>query len=57
MTKKIDANTLEFVGKKVEKDVGGMQVTVSEDGKTRTLTEKGTNPKGQRYSATWICEQ
>jgi hypothetical protein len=45
--KRIDARTLERTDKKGEKVVATSTRVVSEDGKTMTITTKGTNPQGQ----------
>jgi len=55
--KKIDANSYELVEKKAGKEVGRWLNTASKDGKTSTLTGKGTNAKGREYNATWVYDK
>lgn len=55
--KRIDATTLEHVGKKAGKDVARGQIVVSKDGKTLTMTVKETNPKEQAFTATWVWDK
>ena len=45
--KRIDANTTETTTKKDGKGMLTSRTVISKDGKTRTLTSKGTNAKGQ----------
>src|SRR5439155_10622788 len=45
--KRIDAHTTEFMQKKAGKVVITGTRTISKDGKTMTITTKGTNAKGQ----------
>ena len=51
---KVDANTLDFVTKKGGKEVEKGRAVVSVDGKTRTVTSKGKNAKGQDTSRTSV---
>ena len=46
--KRVDANTTEFTEKKAGKVVLTGTRVVSKDGKTLTITTKGTNAKGQK---------
>src|SRR5262249_29906014 len=48
--KRIDAHTLESARKKAGKVLSTATIVVSKDGKTRTLTEKGVNAKGEKFS-------
>jgi hypothetical protein len=48
MLKRVDANTTEYTEKKAGKVVITGTRTVSKDGKTLTITTKGTNAKGQK---------
>lgn len=48
MLKRVDANSTEFTEKKGGKVVLTGTRTVSKDGKTLTITTKGTNAKGQK---------
>ena len=45
--KRIDARTTVRTDKKGEKEVATLTRVVSEDGKTMTVTVKGTNAQGQ----------
>lgn len=56
-TKKTDANTLTSVLKKGGKALGSGRILASKDGKTLTLTEKGTNPQGQDVNNTIIYDK
>lgn len=44
---KVDAHTAKVVGKKDGKVIMNQTITVSADGKTRTVATKGTDAKGQ----------
>jgi len=44
--------TLTFTAKKGTKVVNNGRVVVAADGKSRTVTQTGTNPNGQKFSAT-----
>ena len=48
--KRVDANTLEATTKRAGKVTGTGKVVVSKDGKTRTVTQTGTNAKGQKIN-------
>src|SRR6187397_3097077 len=48
--KRIDANTVEAVTQRAGKETGKTVVVVSKDGKTRTLTQTGTNAKGEKIN-------
>jgi hypothetical protein len=50
--KKIDAHTLALTNKKDGKAMLTGRITVSADGKTRTVTTSGTNAKGEKVSST-----
>ena len=52
--KRIDANTLELTNKKGGKVVVTGRVTVSADGKTRTLTASGTDATGKKVTSTAV---
>jgi hypothetical protein len=54
---KIDANTLNWVTKKAGKIAGSGQSVVSRDGKTRTVTAKGKDVKGQDTTRTSVFEK
>jgi hypothetical protein len=55
--KRINANTIETVTKKAGKPVMTTRSVVSKDGKTRTSTQKGTNPKGEKVNNTIVYEK
>lgn len=55
--KRIDANTVEFTRKRAGKVVQTGTNVVSKDGKTRTVTTKGTNAQGQQISTVAIYEK
>jgi hypothetical protein len=55
--KRIDARTLERTDKKGEKVVGTLTRVVSEDGKTMTVTLKGTNAQGQAVNNIIVWEK
>jgi len=48
--KRIDAYKIEFTRKKAGNVVATVTSVVSKDGKTRTVTEKGVNAKGEKFS-------
>jgi len=48
--KRIDANTVEATTKRAGKVMGSGKVTVSADGKTRTVMQTGTNAAGQKLN-------
>jgi hypothetical protein len=54
---RVDANTLVSTSKKGDKVVLTTRFVVSKDGKTMTITSKGTNEKGQPTSSTSIWEK
>jgi hypothetical protein len=47
--KKVDDHTLQITAKKGEKVTITGQIVVSADGKTRTVTTNGTDPKGKKF--------
>jgi hypothetical protein len=47
--KKVDDHTLQITAKKGEKVTITGQIVVSADGKTRTVTTSGTDPKGKKF--------
>jgi len=55
--KRIDANTVEFTRKKAGKVISTATIVVSKDGKTLTLTAKGVNAKGEKFSNTGVFEK
>ena len=55
--KRIDAHTLEFTAKKGSNVTLAGRVAVSADGKTRTVTTTGTDPKGGKFSATAVYDK
>lgn len=52
--KRIDDNNYENTWKKAGKPTVNAKVVVSEDGKTMTITQVGTNAKGQAVNSTYI---
>ena len=55
--KRIDARTLERTDKKGDKVVATSTRVISEDGKTMTVTVKGTNAKGQAVNNVTVWEK
>lgn len=55
--KRIDANRVESEQKKAGKVVGHTVRTVSADGKTMTLTSKGTDSKGGKYDNVMVFDR
>jgi hypothetical protein len=55
--KAIDAHTSEFTLKKGGKVVGSVHRVVSADGKTLTVSNKGTHPDGKAYDDTLVFDR
>ncbi len=55
--KRIDANAVEATTKLKGKVTGTGRVTVSADGKTRTVIQTGTNAKGEKMNNTLVYEK
>jgi hypothetical protein len=55
--RRIDANTAEYVCKKVGKEVLSGRVVVSKDGKTTTETAKGKDAKGQEVTLIFVNDK
>lgn len=55
--KRVDANTTEYTETKAGKVVFTGTRTVSKDGKTLTITTKGTNAKGQKVDDTAVYDR
>jgi hypothetical protein len=55
--KQIDDRTMEFTIKKGEKVTISGKVVVSADGKTRTATASGTDPKGKKFKSTTVYDK
>src|SRR5215831_2955363 len=55
--KRIDAYTVESTRKKAGKVLSTATRVLSKDGKTLTLTEKGVNAKGEKFSNTAVSEK
>ena len=55
--KRINANKVEFTLKKAGKVVSTGATVISKDGKTRTITAKGVNAKGEKTSSTAVYEK
>ena len=54
---KVDANTLAFTNKKGDKVTISGRAVVSSDGKTRTVTLTGTDPKGKKFTSTAVYDK
>jgi hypothetical protein len=57
MLKRVDANTTTFTEKKAGKVVVTGTRAVSKDGKTLTITTKGTNAKGQKVDTVTVYDR
>ncbi|MET0212575.1 MAG: hypothetical protein ABW292_06215 [Vicinamibacterales bacterium] len=55
--KRIDANTLEVTTTLKGKNTTAVKVVVSADGKTRTVTQMGTNAQGQALNVSSVYER
>ena len=55
--KKIDDHTLEITIKKGGKVTGSGRIVISADGKTRTVTVKGTDSAGKKFHATSVYDK
>jgi hypothetical protein len=55
--KRVDDHTLEFTVKKGGKVTITGRVVVSADGKSRTVTVSGTDPKGQKFTSTSVYDK
>jgi hypothetical protein len=55
--KKIDARTLELTNKKDVKTVISGKITVSADGKTRTVAVSGTDASGKKVTSTAVYDK
>lgn len=55
--KRVDANTIERTDKRSGKVVITLLIRLSADGKTMTVTQKGTNAQGQRVDNTLVYEK
>ena len=55
--KRMDAHTLALTNKKDGKPTLTGRITVSADGKTRTVTISGTNAKGEKVSSTAVYDK
>ena len=55
--KKVDDYTFEFANKKGGKVTTTGKVVYSKDGKTRTITQSGTNPAGQKVNNTTVFDK
>ena len=53
----IDDRTLEFTVKKTGEVTITGRVVVSADGKTRTVTTSGTDPKGKKFNSTTVYDK
>ena len=55
--KKIDARTMELTNKKGGKPVVTGKIAISADGKSRTVTTRGTDASGKKVSATAVYDK
>ena len=55
--KKINNHTVAFTGKKGSKVVISGRVVVAADGKSRTVTQTGTDSKGKKFSSTAVYDK
>jgi hypothetical protein len=55
--KKINDHTLTFAVKKGDKVITTGRIVLSADGKTRTVTTTGTDPKGNKISGTAVYDK
>jgi hypothetical protein len=55
--KKINDHTLEFVAKKGDKTTLSGKITVTADGKTRSVTATGTGPDGKKVAGTVVYDK
>ena len=55
--KRIDANTVESTQKRMGKEVGTTERTLSADGKTLTLNSKLTTPKGDVVTTVYVYDR
>jgi hypothetical protein len=53
----IDDHTLHFVSKKAGKVVQSGRIAISSDGKVRTVTSSGTDPKGKKFKLTAVYDK
>ena len=54
---KVNDRTVDFTAKKGGKTVGTGRIVVSVDGKSRTVTVSGTNPKGKKFKTTAVYDK
>ena len=55
--KKIDDHTLEFTAKRAGKVTTSGRIIVAADGKSRTVTVTGTDPKGKKFTSTAVYDK
>ena len=55
--KKVNDRTLDFTAKKAGKVTTTGRIVVSPDGKSRTVTASGTDPKGNKVSSTAVYDK
>ena len=55
--KKVDDNTLDITIKKGGKVTPSGRIVVAADGKTRTITISGTNPKGKKFTSLGVYDK
>ena len=57
VSRRINANTVEFVTKKSGKEVSRWREVISKDGKTITATEKGKDEKGKDFNRAEVFDK
>ena len=55
--KKVNDHTLAFTNKKGDKVTISGRVVLSADGKSRTVTTSGTDPKGKKFASTAVYDK
>ena len=55
--KRVNDHTLAMTGKKDGKAVLTVNIVVAPDGKTRTVTAKGTDAKGNKYTSVSVYDK
>jgi hypothetical protein len=54
---KVNDHTMNFTAKKGGEVMMSGQITVAADGKSRTVTATGTNPKGKKFASTGVYDK
>ncbi len=55
--KKVNDNTTELTNKKAGKVIATGKIVISADGKSRTVTVSGTDPKGKKVTSTAVYDK